>query len=171
MVLSVPVTKVESVQVALQFTLMVELGERAARSAADSVCVNVCSAAAGGVAFAVGDAAMDNVVVLRVPWVVANVPVSDWFQSLYRVHVMVAPSPSVGAALHAPDTDWKMLLCAEASVANTTSPATASTDANPPCTSVRNRMGLVPALPALRREECQFSQAGRIPPRPSVVAK
>ena len=82
MVVSVPVTWVESVQVALQFTLMVELGERAARSAADSVWVNVCSVAAGGVALAVGDAAMDKVVVLRVPWDVENVPVSDWFQSL-----------------------------------------------------------------------------------------
>jgi hypothetical protein len=168
---NVPVRGVESVQVALQFTLMVELGERAARSAALSVCVNVWDVAAGGVAFSVGDAVMDRAVVLSVPWDVEKVPVSDWFQSLYRVQVSVAPAPNVGALLHVADTDWKRLLCAEASVANTTSPATASTDAKPPCTKVRTRRAFRPAPPASRREACQFNQTGRIPPRPSIVAK
>src|SRR6202035_1706640 len=116
------------------------------------------------------DAAMESAAVLSVPWDVERVPASDWFQSLYRVQVTVAPAPKVGALLHAPDTDWKKLLCAEPSVAKTTRPATASTDAKPPCTRVRNRRAFRPALPASRREACQFNQAARIPPRPSVVA-
>ena len=51
---------------------------------------------------------MDKAVVLRVPWVVEKVPVSDWGQSLYRVQVSVAPSPSAPdvGAVHTADTDW-----------------------------------------------------------------
>ena len=82
-VVSVPAPAVESDHVTLQPTLMVELGVRAARSAALSVCVNVWDVAPGGVAFAVGDATMDKVVVLSVAWDIEKVPVSDWFQSLY----------------------------------------------------------------------------------------
>ena len=59
---------------------MVEVGVRAASCAALSVCVNVWDKAAGGVAFGVGDAAMERAAVLSVPWDVEKVPVSDWFQ-------------------------------------------------------------------------------------------
>ena len=81
-VLSVPLPGVPSDHVALQCTLMVELGVSAASCAAVRVWVNVWCAALGGVEFVVGDAAMDRAVVLRMPWVVEKVPVSVWFQSL-----------------------------------------------------------------------------------------
>ena len=70
MVVSVPLPCVPSSQVAVQSTVMVELGESAASSVAVSDWVNDWFAAVGGAACSTGDAPTDNVCVLRVPWVV-----------------------------------------------------------------------------------------------------
>src|ERR1700733_5901650 len=82
---------------------------------------------------------------------------------------MVAPAPEPGA-LHAAVTDWKTLSCADASVANTTSPATASTVAIPPMKIRRTALSLEPPPRAARRMFLSVV-ARRIPPDPPVVAK
>ena len=40
---------------------------------------------------------MESTEVLKRPWVVEKVPVSDWAQSLYKVQVSVPPAPKPGA--------------------------------------------------------------------------